>query len=112
MSEQKSPTIFRKLMKFMALMDSFHDFAQGDRVPGGPIDKRELYRLLNNGKNTSSGLKSKSYSGDTGIDVKTNEYFSKGFIDNNTLIKSNEKEVLDKQTKGLASRGPGGLRKE
>ena len=43
MSVEKNHLKFlEKLMKFMALMDSFHDFAQGDRVPGGPIDKREL----------------------------------------------------------------------
>ena len=33
---------YRKLIKFMALMDSFHDFTQGDRVPGGPLNKRDL----------------------------------------------------------------------
>ena len=47
MSEHKSPEIFKKLLNFMALMDSFHDFAQGERVPGGPIDKRELFRSNN-----------------------------------------------------------------
>ena len=86
MSEQKSPEIFKKLLQFMALMDSFHDFAQGERVPGGPIDKKELFRLLNINNR---------------LEIESNEYFSKGFTNDNNLI--------DGRTRGLVNRSSGGF---
>ena len=109
MAEQKSPDIFKKLIQFMALMDSFHDFAQGERVPGGPINKRELFRLLNNGKNTISSLKSESYDSSKGLNIDENEYFAKGFIGNNSLYMAMDEKTKEEQTSGLVDRSSGGF---
>ena len=73
----------RHLIEFMALMDSFHDFAQGTRVPGGPIDKRDLFKFMNEGYNTKENYKAGR------LKIHENEYFKKAFQGNNEIFINN-----------------------